>query len=381
MTTYPGVSSAEDRPKRPSTLDRLRRQLSGSHIVLRELSYGGPSSVFLATEIALDRQVVIKALPPETAAGVDIERFQREIALAARLQHPHLVPLLSAGTPVADPADGPTEGDPGQAIPWFSMPFVEGATLRERLLSGGPLPLAEAVRLMREMASALSYAHARGVVHRDIKPENVLLSDGVAMITDFGVAMALDDSSEDALRSGKRLTTVSMILGTPAYMAPEQVNSARLVDHKADIYALGCVAYELITGTPPLARSSHRATLAAQVSEEPVSIGLMRPGVPPQLADVIMRALNKDPLERPHSASVVVRVIDGVIAQPMTSGEYTAAVATEDAFGAAISAQASTQLAPKGSKSATTTAIRPVAVIAILAAVLAIILMTRALLT
>ena len=330
--------------------NRLQRQLGGSYAISRELSGGGSASVFLATEVALDRPVVLKALPPELAAGVDVERFRREIAFAARLQHPHLVPLLSAGASPESDDRGDARGDASEsgtqaagnterAIPWFSMPYVQGQSLRERLLAGRPVQLPEVIRLLREIASALAYAHARGIVHRDIKPENVLLCDGVAMVTDFGVAKALDDASDDALRTGRRVTTVSMALGTPAYMAPEQVNSAKLVDHKADIYALGCMAYELIAGDPPLARTSLRATMAAQLSETPAPLSDRRKDVPPALAEVIMQCLEKDPHRRPHSASVIVKTIDAIQAQPVTTGEYTAA--TNDAVLSVSSPQTS----------------------------------------
>lgn len=333
VTTFrAGESSTDAHSTRHSVRDRLQRQLGGSYAISRELSGGGSASVFLATEIALDRPVVLKALPPELAAGVDVERFRREIAFAARLQHPHLVPLLSAGASPEGDGRGDASGsgtqaagDPERAIPWFSMPYVQGQTLRERLLSGRPLQLPEVIRLLREIASALAYAHARGIVHRDIKPENVLLCDGVAMVTDFGVAKALDDASDDALRTGRRVTTVSMALGTPAYMAPEQVNSAKLVDHKADIYALGCMAYELVAGDPPLARTSLRATMAAQLSETPAPLSDRRKDVPPALADVIMQCLEKDPHRRPHSASVIVKTIDAIQAQPVSTGEYASA--------------------------------------------------------
>lgn len=281
---------------------RLQRQLEGTYVIERELGGAGSSHVFLATEVALDRSVVLKVLPPELTADVDAERFRREIQFAAKLQHPHLVPLLRA----ALVADGDTD-----QVRWYSMPYIEGHTLRELLVRRGTPPYAEAVRLLREMALALSYAHARGVVHRDIKPENVLLNDGIAMISDFGVAKALDDASDAALRRGRRVTTVSMVLGTPDYMAPEQIGSAHVVDHRADLYAFGCVAYELLSGAPPFARASLRATLAAQLAEAPVPILHRRSDLPQPIADMVMRCLAKNPAERPASASWIVRAIEG----------------------------------------------------------------------
>ncbi len=292
----------------PSSSDSLRERLQlalgDQYVINRQLGGGGSAHVFLATEVALDRMVVIKVLPPELTDGVDGARFHREILIAARLQHPHLVPLLAAVEP-----DGGTDTAP-ETLRWYSMPYVEGKSLREYLVKRGALPLADALRLLRELASALAYAHAKGVIHRDIKPENVLLSDGVAMIADFGVAKALDDASEAAVNSGRRVTTVSMTLGTPAYMSPEQVKNARVVDHKADLYAFACVAYEILTGAPPFVRPSLRATMAAQLAETPRPVRELRADIPASLADIVMRCLEKDPLQRPHSATVIVKTID-----------------------------------------------------------------------
>ena len=291
---------------------RLQRQLEGVYVIGRELNGAGSSYVFLATEVALERSVVLKVLPPELTADVDAERFRREIQFLAKLQHPHLVPLLSAAFATAD-------GDRDQVC-WFSMPYIEGKTLRELLARRGAPPYPEALRLLREMALALSYAHARGVVHRDIKPENVLLNDGIAMISDFGVAKALDDASDAAVRTGRRLTTVGTVLGTPNYMSPEQIGSAHVVDHRADLYAFGCVAYELLTGAPPFARTSLRATLAAQVADAPVPISQLRPDLPPSVADMVMRCLAKNPAERPASASWIIRAIEGANSAEPASG-------------------------------------------------------------
>ncbi len=287
--------------------ERLQRQLEGAYVVGRELSAGGSSRVFLATDVALDRAVVLKVLPPELTADIDAERFRREIHFAARLQHPHLVPLLSAAP---DTPDGDHEH-----VRWFSMPYIEGSTLRELLLRRGAPPVAEALRLLREIALGLGYAHARGIVHRDIKPENVLLNEGIAMISDFGVAKALDEASDDALRAGRRLTTVSTALGTPAYMAPEQVGRAAVVDHRADLYAFGCMAYELFTGSPPFNRASFRATLAAQLTETPTPLRELNPTVPQEVAAMVMRCLAKKPADRPHSATAIVRSIESINVQ------------------------------------------------------------------
>jgi serine/threonine-protein kinase len=239
------VTGTATRTGVPLSNDALRQRLdaalTGAYEIERELGGGGMSRVFLATERALGRQVVVKVLPPEMAEGVSADRFTREVRLAARLQHPHIVPLLSAGD-----ADG---------LPWFTMPFVEGESLRARLARAGELPVAEALRTMREVASALAYAHGRGIVHRDIKPENVLLSEGAAMVSDFGVAKALADAGESG---GATLTSLGVALGTPAYMAPEQGMADPRTDHRADIYAFGVLAYELLAAARRSPGARHR---------------------------------------------------------------------------------------------------------------------------
>jgi eukaryotic-like serine/threonine-protein kinase len=204
--------------------DRLQTALGGAYTLGRELGGGGMARVFVARDAALGRDVVVKVLSPELAQGLNAERFAREIRLVAALQEPHIVPVLAAATT----ADG---------LPYYTMPFVEGESLRHRL-AAGPVPLAEAVAILRDVARALAYAHGRGIVHRDVKPANVLLSSGTAVVTDFGVAKAVSASS------GKSsLTSLGVALGTPAYMAPEQAAADPHVDHRADIYAVGTLAY------------------------------------------------------------------------------------------------------------------------------------------
>jgi len=253
------------------------------------------SRVFVAEETALDRKVVIKVLPPETAAQVSLERFKREILLAAKLQHPHIVPLLTAGE-----ANG---------LPYFTMPFVDGESLRVRLARHGELPVNQAIRMLREIASALAYAHEHGIVHRDIKPDNVLLSGGSAMVTDFGVAKALSASS-NAEHGG--ITSLGVALGTPAYMSPEQASADPSVDHRADIYSVGVLAYELLTGQPPFAGRTPQNLLAAHVTEAPEAINKRRASLPPALAALVMRCLEKRPADRPQSASEVVHALDDI---------------------------------------------------------------------
>src|SRR5690606_6224500 len=212
---------------------RLERALGAAYRIRQELGGGGMSRVFVADEVALGRSVVIKILAPELTGDLSADRFQREITLAARLQHPHIVPLLTAGD--------------AAGAPWYAMPLADGETLRARLAQGA-LPVPEAVRLLRDLAGALAYAHEHGVIHRDIKPENILLSDGRAVVTDFGVAKALVEAN----RTGPGAqTTIGVVVGTPAYMAPEQAAGDTQLDHRADLYAFGVVAYELLTGHHP----------------------------------------------------------------------------------------------------------------------------------
>ena len=238
---------------------------------------------------------MIKVLPPETATQLSLERFKREILLAARPQHPHIVPLHSSGE--------------SNALPSFTMPFVEGESLRVRLARHGDRPVNDAIRVLREIASALAYAHERGIVHRDIKPDNVLLSGGSAMVTDFGVAKALSASSTS---DGSGVTSLGVAIGTPAYMAPEQASADPAVDHRADIYAFGMLADELLTGQPPFVGRTPQNLLAAHVTESPEAIGKRRASLPPALAALVMRCLEKRPADRPQSAVDVVHALDDI---------------------------------------------------------------------
>ena len=231
---------------------RVQQALSGSYTLERELGGGGMSRVFVADEHRLGRKVVVKLLSPELAAAMSTSRFEREIRVAASLQQANIVPVLSAGD-----LDG---------LPYYIMPYVEGESLRARL-GRGPLPIAEAVSILRDVSRALAYAHERGVVHRDIKPDNVLLSGGTAVVTDFGIAKALSDSRTHA--EGATLTQLGTAIGTPAYMAPEQAAGDPDTDHRADIYAFGCMAYELLAGHPPFHGLSPHKLMAAHMGETP----------------------------------------------------------------------------------------------------------------
>ena len=273
----------------------LQTALGENYTIERELGGGGMSRVFVATDRSLRREVVVKVLPPETAGQVSIERFRREIALAARLQHPHIVPLLSAGE-----AGG---------LPYFTMPYVKSESLRAKLAARGELPITEALRLLREIATALAFAHDAGVVHRDIKPDNVLLSGGSAMVTDFGVAKAIGASTTEG---GSGLTSLGVALGTPAYMSPEQASADPTVDHRADIYAWGVLAYEMLTGSTPFAGRPSSSVLAAHVMETPEPIERRRAGLPPALASLVMRCLAKRPADRPQSTEELVHALDAI---------------------------------------------------------------------
>src|SRR6266705_1366015 len=275
--------------------DRLQSALGDSYRIERELGGGGMSRVFLAEEVRLGRQVVVKVLPPELAAGVSADRFEREIRLAAALQHPHIVPLLTAGS----------RGD----LLYYVMPHIAGESLRARIAHERELPVGDTVRILRDVCDALAYAHGHGIVHRDVKPDNVLLSGKHALVTDFGVAKAVASSSG---AGGRTLTSLGMALGTPAYMAPEQAAGDPTVDHRADLYAVGALGYELLTGRTPFGGLSPQGMLAAQVTTTPDPVTQHRDTVPPALAALIMRCLAKHPADRPQSAEELVGQLEGM---------------------------------------------------------------------
>jgi Tol biopolymer transport system component len=270
---------------------RLVKALSSRYRLERELGSGGMATVYLAEDLKHQRQVAIKVLRPELAATLGAERFDREIATAARFQHPHILPLLESGH---------TGG-----FLYYVMPYVEGESLRERLTREGELPIHDAVKILIEVTDALAYAHALGIVHRDIKPENVLLSRRHALVTDFGVAKALSDAARD-----RSVTTTGVAVGTPTYMAPEQAAADPHIDQRADIYGVGVLGYELLTGQPPFTGKGAAEILAAQVTQVPEPLDTRRPACPAPLAQVIMKCLEKRPADRWQTADELLATLE-----------------------------------------------------------------------
>ena len=252
------------------------------------------ATVYAAHDVRHDRRVAIKVLHSELTASLGPERFQREIHVTAQLQHPHILPVHDSGE---------TSGRL-----WYVMPFVQGESLRQRLAREGELPVAETVRLLVEIVEALAYAHAEGVVHRDIKPDNILLSGRHALVADLGVAKAVSAAE----REGEALTATGIALGTPRYMAPEQVAADPHVDHRADIYAVGVMAYEMLTGAPPFPGTSPQAVFAAQVTQSPIPLEALRPGVSPQLSQTIAKCLAPRPADRWQSAADLLAELERV---------------------------------------------------------------------
>jgi tetratricopeptide (TPR) repeat protein/tRNA A-37 threonylcarbamoyl transferase component Bud32 len=275
---------------------RLEQALAGVYAFERELGGGGMSRTYLVREVALDRRAVVKVLAPELLAGISVERFRREVLLAAKLQHPHVVPVLASGE-----VDG---------LPWFTMPYIDGDSLRDRL-GREPLGIGEIVSILRDVARALAYAHDQRIIHRDIKPDNVLLSRGSATVTDFGIAKAIS-AARTGGNAGQTLTQVGTSIGTPAYMAPEQAAGDPGTDHRADLYSFGVMAYEMLAGRPPFVATSPTKLLAAHMSETPRNVLTERPDCPEALADLVMRCLAKDPEDRPQRATDLARVLDTV---------------------------------------------------------------------
>src|SRR5262245_12356223 len=258
--------------------DQLNIALAGRYVIQRELGAGGMGSVFLAEDLRHRRQVAIKVLSAELAAVLGSERFLREIEIAAGLNHPHILPVHESGA-----ADGRL---------YYVMPYAEGESLRQRLEREKQLPLADALRIAREVADALDYAHRRGVVHRDIKPENILFLEQHALVADFGIARAV------AVAGGEKLTATGVVIGTPAYMSPEQVMARGDVDGRSDFYSLGCVLYEMLAGQPPFTAATAASLTHQHLNVMPRAVTELRPSVPGTVAEGLQRVLAKTAADR-----------------------------------------------------------------------------------
>ncbi|HYC33801.1 MAG TPA: serine/threonine-protein kinase, partial [Gemmatimonadales bacterium] len=255
----------------PNLRAHLEQALEDRYRLERELGRGGMATVYLAHDLKHDRDVALKVLHPELAATLGPGRFQREIRTTARLQHPHILPVLDSGEAA------------GQL--WYTMPFVEGESLRDGLRRERQLPVDQALQITREVADALAYAHSQGVVHRDIKPENILLNRGHALVADFGVARALHSAG------GEQLTETGISVGTPAYMSPEQSLADGALDGRSDLYSLGCVLYEMLIGEPPFTGPTPQVILAKRLSAPPPLVRAVRPAVPVEVERAVTRAL------------------------------------------------------------------------------------------
>jgi eukaryotic-like serine/threonine-protein kinase len=279
----------------------LSSALAGRYEVLRELGHGGMATVYLARDVRHDRPVAVKVLRPELASSVGGDRFLREIGITARLQHPHVLTLIDSGE---------IDADGGGGLLFYVMPYVEGETLRARLERDGAIAIPEAVRLLREIADAVAYAHRNGIVHRDIKPDNVMLSQQHALVVDFGIAKALSAATTHAT-----LTAAGMSVGTPAYMAPEQALGSGEIDHRSDIYALGVLAYEMLSGRAPF-DGPPLAVISAHVNATPVALSTLRPEVPHELAVIVARCLEKTPEQRYPTADELLSALDALAVAP-----------------------------------------------------------------
>ncbi len=292
---------------------RLEAALAARYQIVREVGSGGMATVYLAEDLRHHRKVAVKVLRPELAATMGPQRFLHEIQIAAGLQHPHILPLHDSGE-----ADG---------FLYYVMPYVEGQTLRDRLTREGELPIPAAVKILSEVVDALVAAHAAGVIHRDIKPENVMLSGRHALVTDFGVAKAVNEAT-----GRHQLTTAGVALGTPTYMAPEQAAAEPNLDHRVDIYAVGVMAYELLTGRPPFSGGAQQI-LAAHVTQAPQPVSTHRPSLPAPLGEVVMKCLAKRPADRWETAEQLLRALEPLVTPsggitPTTTRPLAAVAAT-----------------------------------------------------
>ncbi len=271
------------------TLDVLREAVADRYDIEREIGHGAMSRVYLATPAGGGARVAVKVLRPELAVVVGAARFHREIQILRRLTHPGIVPVVESGT--------------AGSLLYLVMPYIAGEDLHARLARSGPLPIAEALSIAADLAAAIDYAHNQGIVHRDIKPANVLLEVGRALVCDFGLALALDRAAVEPLSSS------GLVIGTPAYMSPEQATGQATVGTASDIYALGCVLYEMLAGELPFTGATPQAVIARHVSAPAPPIRTVRPEVPPAVEAAVMAALAKEPEQRPGSAGELVRTM------------------------------------------------------------------------
>ena len=287
-------------------MEELQAALGAAYRVHEEISGGGMSRIFRAEETALGREVAVKVLPPDLVAGVSLERFRLEILHAARLHHPNIIPVLTVGTLAFY----------GEAVPYYIMPFVRGESLRARLDRDGRMSPAAAVRMLRGLVDALALAHEHGIVHRDVKPGNVLLASGHALVTDFGISKALARPTVDSMW----ITMPGMVVGTPAYMAPEQAAGDPNADHRVDIYSTGVVAYEALTGRLPFESATPHEVVAAHLSKVPDPVARANPEVPPGVSAIVMRCLAKSPSDRYQTARELLEALEAV---PLSGSQPT----------------------------------------------------------
>ena len=273
----------------PSQIDRLNTALAGRYRIERELGEGGMATVYLCEDVKHDRKVALKLLKPELAAVLGAERFLQEIKTTAALQHPHILPLFDSGA-----ADG---------FLFYVMPYIKGETLRDKLNRETQLGVEEAVRIAREVADALDYAHRNGVVHRDIKPENILMNDGRPMVADFGIALAVSAAA------GGRMTETGLSLGTPHYMSPEQATAEKEITARSDVYSVGSVLYEMLTGNPPFTGAVAQQIIMKIITVPAELVTVHRKSVPLHVADALAKSLEKLPADRFESAKAFAEAL------------------------------------------------------------------------
>ncbi|HET7039474.1 MAG TPA: serine/threonine-protein kinase, partial [Gemmatimonadales bacterium] len=300
--------SQTETQNRDQIREKLEAALAGTYAIERALGEGGMAFVYLANDVKHGRAVAIKVLKPELAASLGAERFLREIQITAKLQHPHILPLYDSGA-----ADG---------MLYYVMPFVLGEALSDTLAREKQLSIPDAVQITREVAEALAHAHSFGLVHRDIKPDNVMMSNGHAVVADFGIARAMTEAGAD------KLTQTGMAVGTPAYMSPEQAAGDSEVDGRADIYSLGCVFYELLVGQVPFTGPNAMAIMARHVMDTVTAPSIMRPTIPPEIEDIVFKALEKLPADRYRTAQEMVDALKAI-----ERGEVSAPVARVSQMG------------------------------------------------